>query len=291
MLTAFGTDGTIDWKGMDGLTEWYVASGVAGIFGVCLSSEMNRLCEEESFALARHLASRIDGRTSVVVPCPLNTPHEQQPDCVRTLRDASVDAVALVTNQLSVSPGQEDSLLRGIEQTLEKTDDTALGVYECPCPFQRPLSPDLVGRLASTDRFVFYKETTAQIDQIAAKCQAAKGTRLRLFNAHIRSMSTAMEFGASGPCSIAVNYFPELLVKLCENLHQKPQWASRVLRFLNEVEEILHRDYPRTAKKYLRKKGVPIGETCRVEARNSPLPEQEFEALFHKEESLLDGLE
>ena len=40
MLTPFTQDGAIDWDGVDAITNWYIDSGVAGLFAVCLSSEM-----------------------------------------------------------------------------------------------------------------------------------------------------------------------------------------------------------------------------------------------------------
>ena len=40
MLTPFREDRSIDWAGVDRLTDWYVAAGVAGLFAVAQSSEM-----------------------------------------------------------------------------------------------------------------------------------------------------------------------------------------------------------------------------------------------------------
>ena len=53
MLTPFTADGAIDWDGVDVLTDWYIESGVAGLFAVCASSEMYHLTEGERYALAR----------------------------------------------------------------------------------------------------------------------------------------------------------------------------------------------------------------------------------------------
>ena len=51
MITPFTADGAIDWAGVDGLVEWYIASGVTGIFAVCQSSEMYHLTEDERLEL------------------------------------------------------------------------------------------------------------------------------------------------------------------------------------------------------------------------------------------------
>lgn len=52
MITPF-KDGHIDWPMVDALVEWYVENGVAGIFSVCLSSEMYHLSVEERLQLAK----------------------------------------------------------------------------------------------------------------------------------------------------------------------------------------------------------------------------------------------
>ena len=48
------------------LTEWYIQSGVAGIFSVCLSSEMYQLSNEERLAIARRVVEKAAGRVPVV---------------------------------------------------------------------------------------------------------------------------------------------------------------------------------------------------------------------------------
>ena len=52
MITPF-KNGQIDWPMVDALVEWFVSQGVAGIFAVCLSSEMYHLTPEERLKLAK----------------------------------------------------------------------------------------------------------------------------------------------------------------------------------------------------------------------------------------------
>jgi 4-hydroxy-tetrahydrodipicolinate synthase len=66
MLTPFRGDGSVDWRGLDALTEWYLTSGVAGLFAVCLSSEMYELTHAERVQVAAHVVKRSAGRVPVV---------------------------------------------------------------------------------------------------------------------------------------------------------------------------------------------------------------------------------
>lgn len=53
MITPFDANGQIDWPMVDMIVEWFVDNGVAGIFSVCLSSEMYQLSPEERLKLAK----------------------------------------------------------------------------------------------------------------------------------------------------------------------------------------------------------------------------------------------
>ena len=66
MITAFTRNKQIDWDGMDRLTDWYIDSGIAGLFAVCGSSEMRELTSEERLALATRVVKRVNGRIQVV---------------------------------------------------------------------------------------------------------------------------------------------------------------------------------------------------------------------------------
>ena len=66
MLTPFKENGEVDWSGVDALTDWYIEAGVAGLFAVCLSSEMYELTEEEKISLVRRVVKRSAGRVPVV---------------------------------------------------------------------------------------------------------------------------------------------------------------------------------------------------------------------------------
>jgi 4-hydroxy-tetrahydrodipicolinate synthase len=67
MITPFNDfSKSIDWKALDLLTDWYIRSGCAGIFSVCLSSEMFQLSNEERVAIAQQVARKAGGRVPVV---------------------------------------------------------------------------------------------------------------------------------------------------------------------------------------------------------------------------------
>ena len=66
MLTPFDAKGEIDWASLERLVDWYIDSGVHGLFAACQSSEMFYLSDEETQALTRFIVEKADGRVPVV---------------------------------------------------------------------------------------------------------------------------------------------------------------------------------------------------------------------------------
>ena len=66
VLTPFRPDGKIDFPAYRKLLEYYIAEGVAGLFAVCLSSELYQLTPSERLELAREAVAVSSGRVPVV---------------------------------------------------------------------------------------------------------------------------------------------------------------------------------------------------------------------------------
>ncbi|MBN1641312.1 MAG: dihydrodipicolinate synthase family protein [Anaerolineae bacterium] len=265
MLTSFREDGAIDWQGIDALIEWYIASGASGLFACCLSSEMYALSPEERLALTRRVVARCAGRVPVVATGTFGGPVAQQAAFVRQMADTGVDAVVVITSQLAAAD-EDEAVLRGrMERLLEGTAPAPLGLYECPVPYKRVLVPETVSWLARTGRFGYLKDTTCDLGAIQGKLAAARGTPLRVFNAHTPTALASLRSGAAGLSPIAANYYPGLYAWLCAHHADRPAEALAVQRSLTLMEGVARTYYPTAAKAFLRERGLPIGTRCRTQ--------------------------
>ena len=267
MLTSFQPDGTIDWKGIDALTDWYIASGASGLFAVCLSSEMYALTPDERVALARRVVERSRGRLPVVATGTYGGPIEEQAAFVRQMADTGVAAVVVITSQLAAADEDDATFRARCEQLLDRTAPLPLGLYECPVPYKRLLSPEMAGWLAKTGRFTYLKDTSCDLDAIQAKVEAIAGTSLRLYNAHTPTALSSLGCGAAGVSPIAGNYYPELFARLCQSCLEHPQGARELQRMLTLMEGVARSAYPTAAKAFLQMRGLPIERFCRTEDR------------------------
>lgn len=259
MLTPFQNDLTIDWPALDALVDWYLQSGAAGLFAVCLSSELYALTASERLALARRVVQRAAGRVPVIAAGAFgNTPCEQA-EAVRSLADTGVAAVVLTTNQLA--PGEPPARWREhLAELLAATAPLPLGLYECPAPRPRLLATDELAWAAGTGRFLFLKDTCCDLARIRERLAAIAGTPLRLYNAHAATLHATLAAGAHGFSGIAANACPELLTRLC----QQPPDGPDLQRWLDWVQDQLEPGYPASAKYLLGRLGLPVGPASRA---------------------------
>jgi len=264
MLTAFTPEKQIDWDGVDRLTDWYMASGVAGLFAVCGSSEMRELTPEERLILAERVVKRANGRVHVVATGTFGGALAEQAAFVKKIADTGVAAVVCLVNELAARDQTDERWQANVEQLLEKTDEIPLGLYECPTPYHRLLSPQLLSWIVSTKRFFWLKETSEQIDLIAKKIATVQDTGLRFYNANTVTLLSSLRLGANGFSGIAANFCPALFVWLCEHFKEQPQLAERLQRFLSIAGALKGNKYPASAKQFLALSGMDIHTTCRV---------------------------
>lgn len=264
MLTPFKADLSIDWAGVDRLTDWYIDAGAAGLFAVAQSSEMFALDDDERLALARRVVQRADGRVPVVASGTFVRSIAGQAEFIKQLYETGVRAITVLSGMMATAE-EDDAIWRDrVEQLLALTDPIPLALYECPAPYHRLISPELVTWAGGTGRFHLLKETSRSLAAVRAKVDAASGTPLGVYNADATSLLASLRGGARGYCGIAANFYPELLAWLCAQATAAPALADDLQSFLSLADTTIHRDYPVSAKVYQGFAGVAMLPLSRV---------------------------
>lgn len=282
MVTPFNADYTIDYKGVEALIEWYINKGVDGIFAVCQSSEMFYLSLRERAELARFITGKAKGRIPVVVSGHVSDSLQDQIEELRLMAECGPDAVVLVSNRLA-KQHQPDSVWKAAAgQILEALPDVSFGIYECPFPYKRLMSPELLEWCASTGRFTFLKDTCCSIPQLKEKIEVLKNTGFKLFNANAATLLESLKMGASGFSGVMLNFQPELYAWLCRNWANDPENAARLQSFATVSSLIELQLYPVNAKYYMSLDGVPISTRTRSKDDSGfgQLQKIEVQALF-----------
>ena len=267
MVTPFTEANEIDEGALAHLVEWYLERDVSGLFAVCQSSEMFFLSLAERVALARAVVRLANGRVPVIASGHVSAAPSAQVEEVRRIAETGVDAVVLVTNRFAAEAESDDVWLRNLERFLAQVpDDVALGFYECPYPYKRLLTPELLAWCAGTGRFRFLKDTSCDLDQMRAKRAAVAGTALKIFNANAATLLESLKFGIAGYSSVMANFVPQVYAWLCRNWAAEPEKAARVQELLGCASLLERQVYPVNAKYFLQLEGLPL--TLRTRARD-----------------------
>lgn len=251
MLTPFTENNEVDYEALGKLIDWYIEKGVNGLFADCQSSEMFFLSLEERVKIGEFVKKHADGRVPVVTSGHISDSLEDQAKELTAIAGTGADAVILLTNRLAKENESDEVWLENLKKLLEMIPkDVPLGFYECPYPYKRIISPELLKWCTDTGRFYFIKDTSCDIENMKAKLEVIKGTNLKLFNANTSTLLETLELGASGYSGVMANFHPELYVKLCNIYKEDPSKARKIADFLTVASLIERQVYPVNAKFY-----------------------------------------
>ena len=252
MLTPFHDDRSIDWEEVDELTDWLIDNGAAGIFTVALSGEMYDLTEEERLRMARRVVERSAGRVPVIASSVSAGDADEQAHSAAAMAATGVDAVVLISSLVAALDETDAVWQERVQHILDANPGVDFGIYECPLPYKRLPSLELVRWVAESGRFVFYKDTSHSVVTLSARIEAMKGTRLKMYNAQISSLTESLRAGGAGLSGYAANIHPESVSWLCEHFADAPEdQVVTVQRLLTVAEHVINSRYPSSAKFYL----------------------------------------
>lgn len=262
MITPFTADNQIDYDAVDRIVEFYAQGGCHGIFAVCQSSEMFWLTENEREKLAARVVKASAGRMCVVASGHISERMEDQIRELRRIAATGVNAVVMISNRLALPDESDDALIARMKTILDAIPGVTFGMYECPYPYKRMLTPKVLEAMAETGRFTFIKDTCCDAELIAERIKLLDG-RIQLFNANCATALETFESGADGFSGIMANYHPDLLVWLCENFRAQPEKARKLSSMLSVMSLVEGCGHPAATKYHMNLVGVPMEIRCR----------------------------
>ncbi len=297
MMTAFNENGSIDFQGVNHLTDYYLQAGINGLFACAMSAEVNHLDDNEKVELAENIVRHVNGRVPVVAGALSADPMTQQIELARRISGTGADIVTVAVSQIAKENENDQVWLHNMDLFLQVLpDNIRLGLYESPWPYRRVLSDCTFQWVVQSGRFYFLKDTCSQINTIKSRLEAIRNSSLipistairnkpdteivglSLFNANTQTLLLSLQAGAQGFSGIGANYFPNLYVWLCRNFKKFPEMSRDLQKFLTECCDIIEgKFYPVIAKEYLRQQSIPITPFCR--SKHIELPEDMYEKM------------
>lgn len=275
MVTPYNNDGSVDWEAVKALTEWYFEKGCAGIFASCQSSEIHMLGLSERVKLAavvRETADRISGggrRMTVVASGHVSDSFEEQLAELKAVAETGVDSVIMISNRFDIENTSDGKWIADTSRVVDALPEIPLGIYECPRPYKRLLTPGMIDFIVKSGRFAFIKDTCCDAEEIDRRIKQiaetpSMGLKPALFNANAQTLLETLRSGGAGYCGVMCNFHPELYVKLCEIFASEPECAELLAAFLSQAAFIEFLTYPAIAKYHLDKSGVKMNTLSRT---------------------------
>lgn len=269
MVTPYDENGNVDYAAAEAMVEWYWNMGCDGIFASCQSSEIQCLSEDDRVKLADCVKKKADALAAadssrapmlIVASGHVSDDFDDQARELNRIAGTGVDAVILITNRMDIENTGDDAWIRDAERLIQTIPEhVMLGLYECPRPYKRLLTPKMLEWCLSTGRFRYIKDTCCDEAEIERRLAILNGTPLRLFNANAQTLLESLKAGGAGYCGVMCNFHPELYVWLTHHFKDQPETAETVGAFLSIAAFTESLAYPITAKYHLSQiEGLPI---------------------------------
>ena len=258
MITPYTKDNKIDFDAVKKLLYWYHERGVAGVFAICQSSEIFYLSFEERLSLIKFIMeNKLEGMTVVAsghTADDLDTQIEEAKAFIAT----GIDAYVFISNRFAKADESDEVLVKNMEYVANALPDIPLGVYECPYPYKRLLTPYVLNKMLESGRYCFIKDTCCSVEGMKEKLGIIKGTGLKLYNANAATLLDTLNLGANGYSGVMANFHPELYSELCNIYESDPEKAKQLQDFIGFASMVECQCYPVNAKFHLNLEGVKM---------------------------------
>ncbi len=272
MITPYHADGTINYETAEKYVDWYFENGLTGIFAVCQSSEIFFLSLEERVKLnktvydrAKKLEKQGGRKFTVVSSGHISYSVKDQAKELCAIYESGTDALILITNRLDPNNEGDDVFIENAKKLLELLPkDAKLGLYECPHPYKRLVTPKILDWCISTGRFGYMKDTCCDAAVMKERCTQLKGSGFKLLNANCQTFLESMKNGSDGYCGIMCNFHPKLYSWIGENFEKQPEKAEYVQSVIGTFGFTeVGLPYPLTAKYHMNLCGIPTENVAR----------------------------
>lgn len=277
MITPYNRDGTVDYGAVRALTAWYREKGCDGIFASCQSSEIHMLSLEDRVKLAavvKETAVKLAAESgaepmTIVASGHISDSFEDRKKELEEVAATGVDSLILISNRFDIENTSDERWNDDLDRMIPVLPDIPLGIYECPRPYKRLLTPAMIDHVTRTGRFAFIKDTCCDRTEITRRVKQINDTpspalKPALFNANAQTLLDTLRAGAAGYCGVMCNFHPELYVTLCHTFSEDAGRAERLAALLSQSAFIEYIDYPSIAKYHLDKVGVRMNDISRT---------------------------
>ncbi len=207
LITPF-KNGRIDYRALDSLIEFQIASGVSAIVISGTTGESPTLSYREHRDLIRHSIKRVNGRTKLIAGTGSNDTEKAVKMC-RYADEYGADGLLVVT------PYYNKANQKGIVAHYEKIASSCTKpviVYNVPTRTCVNISSDTYFELSKLDNICGIKEASANLSDVALTISSCP---LPLYSGNDDLLLPVLALGGYGVISVMSNIFPKASIQIC----------------------------------------------------------------------------
>ena len=220
LVTPF-TNGRVDTAAIERLVEMQLAGGTSAIIACGTTGEPTTMNAEERELTVRTVLKAVNGRVPVIAGTGSNCTQ----NVIETAkRYEDIGCVA----QLVVTPYYNKTTQEGLYRhfmAIAEATKLPIVIYNVPSRTSLDISPEVLDRLASCERFVGLKESSYNLPYVMEKIRHVGG-RLAIYSGNDDMVVPMMALGAEGVISVVANLLPEMVAKMANSYLQGDYKAS-----------------------------------------------------------------
>ena len=257
IVTPFDDQQEINYEATEQLIEHLIKHGVSGLFILGSNGEFHVMEDEEKISFAKFVIEKANHRLPVYV----GTGGNSTASVIRLskkIEALGADALSLITPYF-LAPN-EDELINHYKM-IAKEVNIPIILYNIPKCTGINLSEHVVSELAKVENILAIKDSSGNMDNMAAYLRAAQGNDFEVLVGSDSKMLEAFKMGASGAVAGTSNLLTDIDVAVYENF--KKGDLEKAAYYQNEIEPL--RDVlklgtaPSVLKKAVHLAGIPVG--------------------------------
>lgn len=258
MVTPFKNDDYgIDEKATENLVEYLISSGVSGLFVLGTNGESYMMTKQEKIDLVEYVIHYAKGRVPIYVGTGCNSTQETI-DLSKEMEKAGADVLSIITPYFA---NLSDEELYNHYATISEEIELPIMMYNIPKRTGNDLSPELVGRLAQLDNIKGIKDSSGELDKLAAYIEITKDEEFYVLSGSDGAMLEALKLGVSGAISGTSNVITKtdqaIFDQFNEGNLQKAKEMHDNIQLFRKTNHL--GTEPAVIKYSLKIRGIPVG--------------------------------
>ena len=211
LVTPFA-NGKVDTAAIERLVEVQLAGGTSAIVACGTTGEPTTMNADERELTVRTVVKAVKGRVPVIAGTGSNCT-QNVIDTANRYEDLGCAAQLVVTPYYNKTT--QEGLYRHYMAIAEATK-LPIVIYNVPSRTALDISPEVLDRLASCEKFVALKESSYNLPYVMDKIRHVGG-RLAVYSGNDDMVVPMMALGAEGVISVVANLLPDMVSKMARS--------------------------------------------------------------------------